>query len=86
MAAELRPLGTIGTAEYAGGIWLLDWDHRIPSQHAVLRLAAYYTAEGHRQGEALIQQRRADIAKDDLFPAVDVGDFPGLPPEAPHEP
>lgn len=85
MAAELPPLVPFGNAEYAGGIWILDWDHRIPSQHAVLRLAAYYTEEGHRQGEALIEQRRAAIAKDDLFPEFDVGDFTGLPADESYE-
>src|SRR5665811_1313084 len=32
LAAELPPLVPFGSAEYVGGDWILDWDHRLPSR------------------------------------------------------
>lgn len=78
MAADLPPLVPFGKAEYVGATWILDWDHRLPSQQAVLRLSAYYTEERQRQAEAAIEERRATIVSEDLFPEFDVGDFAGL--------
>ena len=44
IAAAIPPLVPFAEADYAGGIWIVDWDHRLPSRHAILRLYAYYTA------------------------------------------
>lgn len=85
MAAELPPLVPFGKAAYAGATWILDWDHRLPSQHAVLRLAAYYTPKRQQEAEAAIEVRRAEIAKEDLFPEFDVGDFSGIPADESYE-
>jgi hypothetical protein len=85
LAADLPPLVPFGGASYVGADWILDWDHRIPSQHAVLRLAAYYTDERRREAAAAIDQRRAEIAKDDLFPEFDVPDLSGMPADESYE-
>lgn len=85
MAAELPPLVPFGKAEYSGAIWILDWDHRLPSKHAVLRLAAYYTEESQRQAEAAMEERRAQIAREDLFPEFDVADFGGITADESYE-
>jgi hypothetical protein len=85
LAGDLPPLVPFGKADYAGADWILDWDHRLPSRHAVLRLAAYYTDERRREAEAAMEQRRIDIAKDDLFPEFDVPDLAGIPADESYE-
>ncbi len=63
---------------YKAAIWVLDWDHRIPSRDYVLRLYAYYSAQGKAIGELSFADRTAQIEQDDLFPEFDVPDFAGL--------
>src|SRR5512143_3249294 len=53
---------------YKAAIWVLDWDHRIPSRDYVLRLYAYYSAQGKAIGEVSFADRIAQIEQDDLFP------------------
>jgi len=85
LASELPPLMPFGSSEYVGGDWILDWDHRLPSQHAVLRLSAYYSEERRREAEQVLEERRAQIAKDDLFPEFDVPDLTGIPADESYE-
>jgi hypothetical protein len=85
IAAELPPLVPFGKAEYLASTWIVDWDHRLPSQHAVLRLAAYYTEDRRIQAAQAIEQRLADIKKADLFPEFDVPDFAGIPADESYE-
>src|SRR3982750_3961090 len=49
IAAAIPPLIPFGDQDYTGGIWIVDWDHRIPSRHAILRLYACYSAERQRE-------------------------------------
>jgi hypothetical protein len=63
---------------YKAAIWVLDWDHRIPSRDYVLRLYAYYSAQGKAIGEVSFADRIAQIEQDDIFPEFDVPDFAGL--------
>jgi hypothetical protein len=63
---------------YKAAIWVLDWDHRIPSRDYVLRLYAYYSAQGKTIGEVSFADRIAQIEQDDIFPEFDVPDFAGL--------
>jgi hypothetical protein len=85
LAAELPPLVPFGSAEYAGGDWVLDWDHRLPSRQSILRLSAYYT-DGRRQAaQAARELRLGDIRRDDLFPEFDVPDFSGMPADEAYE-
>lgn len=85
LAAELPPLVPFGDAEYVGGDWILDWDHRIPSRLAVLRLSAFYTEARRAEALAAREQRRAEIARGDLFPEFDVPDFGGLSADESYE-
>jgi hypothetical protein len=63
---------------YAAALWVLDWDHRLPSRELILRLYAFYTAEGRALGVRSFEERHAQIAREDLFPEFDVPDFAGL--------
>jgi hypothetical protein len=35
---------------YAAALWVLDWDHRLPSRELVLRLYAFYTNDARGMG------------------------------------
>ena len=85
IAAAIPPLIPFGESDYAGGIWIVDWDHRIPSRHAILRLYAYYTAERQRELEQAHAARLKEIGAEDLFPEFDVSDFAGLPADEAYE-
>jgi hypothetical protein len=63
---------------YKAAIWVLDWDHRIPSRDYVVRLFAFYSAQGKAIGEVSIADRIAQIQHEDIFPEFDVSDFAGL--------
>src|SRR4051812_39019136 len=71
IAASLPPLVAFGEAQYDSGVWVVDWDHRLPSRHAVLRLYALYTAERRREFDASYALREEEIAREDLFPEFD---------------
>ena len=63
---------------YFAGLWLLDWDHRLPSRELVLRLYAYYSEESRQLGLRSLADRDAQIEREDLFPEFDVPDYGGL--------
>ncbi len=63
---------------YARVMWVLDWDHRLPSKDLLLRLYAYYTDDAYDRGMRSRQDRLAEIGRDDLFPEFDVPDLAGL--------
>ena len=85
LAAELPPLVPFGNAEYVGGDWILDWDHRLPSKQSILRLSAYYTEERRKMAQAARELRLAEIAREDLFPEFDVPDLGGMPADEAYE-
>jgi hypothetical protein len=85
IAAALPPLVPFGEADYAGALWVIDWDHRLPSRHAALRLYAYYSEERRREIEDAVAAREKEIAAEDLFPEFDVSDFAGLPADEAYE-
>jgi len=85
IAAELPPLVPFGEATYVGGEWILDWDHRLPSKNAILRLSAYYTEERRAAAEAARTTRMTEIKRDDLFPEFDVPDLGGMPADEAYE-
>jgi hypothetical protein len=70
---------------YAGVLWVLDWDHRLPSRDLILRLYAYYTDEARRNGFRSYEDRQAHIAREELFPEFDVPDFGGLSADEAYE-
>jgi hypothetical protein len=63
---------------YKAAMWVLDWDHRIPSRDYVVRLYAFYSAQGKAIGELSFADRIAQIEREDIFPEFDVMDFAGL--------
>jgi len=63
---------------YAGVLWVLDWDHRLPSRDLILRLYAYYTEDARRAGLKSWDERQAQITREELFPEFDVPDFAAL--------
>jgi hypothetical protein len=85
IAAALPPLVPFGEAAYTGALWIVDWDHRLPSRHAVLRLYAYYSDVKREEQDEALAARQAEIAADDLFPEFDVSDFGGLPADEAYE-
>jgi len=85
IASAIPPLIPFGESDYSGGIWIVDWDHRIPSRHAILRLYAYYTADRQRELEQAHAGRLREISTEDLFPEFDVSDFAGLPADEAYE-
>jgi hypothetical protein len=85
VAAALPPLVPFGGADYASALWIVDWDHRLPSRQAVLRLYACYSPDRRRQLDDAYETRLAEMQKEDLFPEFDVSDFIGLPADEAYE-
>jgi hypothetical protein len=85
LAAALPPLVPFANGQYAAAEWMVDWDHRLPSRQAMLRLYAHYTEDRHREAGRALEERLASVAKDDLFPEFDVPDFIGLPADEAYE-
>jgi hypothetical protein len=63
---------------YKAAMWVLDWDHRIPSRDYILRLYIFYSGQGHAIGELAHAERLRQIEAEDIFPEFDVSDFAGL--------
>src|SRR4029078_7338869 len=74
-----------GETESSGGIAILEWYHRIPSRHAILRLYAYYSTERQRELEQAHAARLREISAGNLLPEFDVSDFAGLPADEAYE-
>jgi len=70
---------------YAGGIWIFDWDHRLPSKQVTARLYLYYQGAGLEEGEQAYQERLSTVQGEDIFPEFDVSDFSGLPANESYE-
>jgi hypothetical protein len=78
LAAPLPAFVHFKGQAYFSGLWLLDWDHRLPSRELVLRLYAYYSEDSRQLGLRSLAERDAQIAREDLFPEFDVPDYAGL--------
>ena len=70
---------------YSAVLWVMDWDHRLPSRELILRLYAYYSPEARALGQRALDDRHGVIAGEDLFPEFDVPDFAGLPADEAYE-
>lgn len=70
---------------YAAALWVLDWDHRLPSRDLVLRLYAFYSDDACRAGLRSFDDRQGAISREDLFPEFDVPDFAGLAADEAYE-
>jgi hypothetical protein len=78
LAAAVPSFVPFKGSEYAGALWVLDWDHRLPSRDLILRLYAYYTDDARKAGLRSLEERQAQIAREELFPEFDVPDYAGL--------
>jgi hypothetical protein len=78
LAAALPAFLPFKGKAYKAAMWILDWDHRIPSRDCILRLYAFYSSQGKAIGELGYDERLAHIEAEDLFPEFDVSDFAGL--------
>ncbi len=78
LAAALPSFVPFRAKSYRAGLWVIDWDHKLPSQNLIVRLFAYYGAEGKALGERAVEEREEQIAKENIFPEFDVSDFAGL--------
>jgi hypothetical protein len=78
IAASLPTFLPFRGKAYKAAMWVIDWDHRIPSRDFVVRLYAYYSVQGKAIGELTFADRSAQIEKEDIFPEFDVSDFAGL--------
>jgi hypothetical protein len=78
LRSSIPPLVPYGSNEYAGVLSVLDWDHRLPSKSAILRVCAYYSQVSLRAGEAELAARGRQIQARDKYPEFDVPDYAGL--------
>jgi hypothetical protein len=70
---------------YAAALWVMDWDHRLPSRELVLRLYTYYTEDAYAAGRKSFDDRQALIAREEIFPEFDVPDLSGLSADEAYE-
>jgi hypothetical protein len=82
---SLPSLLAFGDATYFGVLTIVDWDHRLPSRLALLRVYAYYTERGLRTGQRQLEARTAEIRARDRFPEFDVPDYAGLSADEAYE-
>ena len=85
LAAALPAFVPFRGKSYAGALWVLDWDHRLPSRDLILRLYAYYGDDVRKAGQKSFDERQAQIAREELFPEFDVPDFAGLAADEAYE-
>jgi len=85
LVADLPPLVPFQSGQYKDADWILDWDHRLPSRNAVLRLGAYYSDTKRAEARSIVEQKWSEIQQGDLFPEFDVGDFAGVPADETYE-
>ena len=74
-----------GDAVYRGLLPILDWDHKLPSRSAILRLYAYYSDATLNAGESEFGARCEQIRERDKYPEFDVPDFSGLTADEAYE-
>jgi hypothetical protein len=67
-----------GTNHYAAVRAVLDWDHKVPPQGAVLRVYTAYSQHEARSLETQLRARDQAIESGDLFPEFDIPDYAEL--------
>jgi hypothetical protein len=85
LRTTLPALVPFGDAHFYGVIPVVDWDHRLPSRSAVLRIFAYYTETTMRAGTAEFEGRKQQITAQDRFPEFDVPDYAGISADEAYE-
>ena len=64
--------------ECIGGFALLDWDHRLPSSTAILRVFGYHEEASLDLGKRIMAERRELIESRNHYPEFDSPDFDGI--------
>lgn len=85
LAEQLPSFVPFKDGSYVAALWVLDWDHRLPSRDLVLRLYAFYNDDARRTGILGFDERLAQIEGEEIFPEFDVSDFGGLPADEAYE-
>jgi hypothetical protein len=85
LAAQVPAFVPFRASAYAAVLWVVDWDHRLPSRELVLRLYAYYTEDARRAGLKSLEDRKAQIGREEIFPEFDVPDLAGLQADESYE-
>jgi hypothetical protein len=85
LAAALPAFVPFKSEGYAAALWVIDWDHRLPSRELVVRLYAFYSEEAKLNGLRSWDERVAQIGREDLFPEFDVPDLGGLSSDEAYE-
>jgi hypothetical protein len=85
LADAIPAIAPFGQAQHMSGLWVLDWDHRLPSKTLTLRLYAFYDEAAHHRGMLALDAREEEIASEDRFPEFDVPDFAALPADEAYE-
>jgi hypothetical protein len=74
-----------GAESYHGFLPVLDWDHRLPSRVAIVRIYCFYSDLTYRAGLAELNTRTEQIRTHDKYPEFDVPDFAGLAADEAYE-
>ncbi len=61
--------------EYSSLMFILDWDHRLPSRRLFGRMLAFYSPKAEQRALREYRIRFEEIRENDKFPEFDVQDF-----------
>lgn len=75
LAQTVPPLRAFADKTFHSVRAVLDWDHQIPSQFALLRIFASYTAKDAERVDDFLADREDEIAEGNLYPEFDVPDY-----------
>ena len=75
LAASIPPLKAFSDKSFHAVRAVLDWDHQIPSQYALLRILACYSEQDTERVDAVIADRDDEIGETNLYPEFDVPDY-----------
>jgi hypothetical protein len=75
LADAIPDLMAFADNNFRGVRAVLDWDHQIPSQYALLRILACYDDDCLERVDAVLADRDEDIAEGNLYPEFDVPDY-----------
>lgn len=75
LATSIPPLKAFTDKKFHAVRAVLDWDHQIPSQFALLRILACYTEQDLERVDAVLADRDEEIGESNLYPEFDVPDY-----------
>lgn len=75
LATALPDLVAFADQKFVGVRVVLDWDHQLPSQYALLRIIACYSETELQRVDAGLEDRDEEIAEVNLYPEFDLPDY-----------